>query len=290
MRWTSWRPLEPPIAIRASCLAETLDGGQAFRWREARPGVWRGVWGSCLAELRSTGDWLHWRAPEQQEAAVASELPAYLAAPTDFGALGDILPWRSDAILARARNCFPGLRLLRQPLGETLLGFLLSSNKQIVQIKQGCEALARACGVELLAQVHALPGWEHLAQASESELRACGIGYRAKFLAGTARRLAEEPELLASLATLPYPEARARLLTLPGVGEKVADCVLLFGAGRYEAFPIDAWVARVLAERYELTGWAPAQLRQFARAHFGPLAGLAQQYLFAAERRGKLED
>jgi N-glycosylase/DNA lyase len=79
--------------------------------------------------------------------------------------------------------------------------------------------------------------------------------------------------------------AKARLLELPGVGEKVADCVLLFGAGRLEAFPVDTWVLKALARRYGLDGWKPAQVAQFGRAHFGPLAGLAQQYLFAWERK-----
>ena len=84
---------------------------------------------------------------------------------------------------------------------------------------------------------------------------------------------------------LPYAEAKARLLELPGVGEKVADCVLLFGAGKLEAFPVDTWVLKSLARRYGLTGWKPAPVAHFGRTHFGPLAGLAQQYLFAWERR-----
>ena len=80
-----------------------------------------------------------------------------------------------------------------------------------------------------------------------------------------------------------YP--KARLLELPGVGEKVADCVLLFGAGKLEAFPVDTWVLKSLARRYGLTGWKPAQVAHFGRTHFGPLAGLAQQYLFSLERK-----
>ena len=84
---------------------------------------------------------------------------------------------------------------------------------------------------------------------------------------------------------MPYPAAKARLLELPGVGEKVADCVLLFGAGKLEAFPVDTWVLKSLARRYGLDDWKPAQVAHFGRTHFGPLAGLAQQYLFAWERK-----
>lgn len=82
----------------------------------------------------------------------------------------------------------------------------------------------------------------------------------------------------------PYAEAKARLLELPGVGEKVADCVLLFGAGRLESFPVDTWIIKAMERRYGLAGWKPAQIAHFGRVHFGAQAGLAQQYLFAFER------
>jgi N-glycosylase/DNA lyase len=101
----------------------------------------------------------------------------------------------------------------------------------------------------------------------------------------TARWLIARPGWLEETERLPYAEAKARLLELPGVGEKVADCVLLFGAGRLEAFPVDTWILRAMADRYGLTRWKPAQVAQFGRVHFGPLAGLAQQYLFAYERQ-----
>ncbi|MEJ1973341.1 MAG: hypothetical protein WDM96_13035 [Lacunisphaera sp.] len=93
------------------------------------------------------------------------------------------------------------------------------------------------------------------------------------------------PDWLAEIEHLPYAAAKERLLELPGVGEKVADCVLLFGAGRLEAFPVDTWVLKSLARRYDLNGWKPAQVAHFGRTHFGSFAGVAQQYLFAWERR-----
>ena len=85
----------------------------------------------------------------------------------------------------------------------------------------------------------------------------------------------------------PYAESHAFLAELPGVGPKIADCVLLFGAARYEAFPVDTWILKTMAETYALHGWRPAQVAQFGRAHFGPLAGLAQQYLFSGARKGR---
>ena len=116
-------------------------------------------------------------------------------------------------------------------------------------------------------------------------MRTCQLGFRAKFIHQTAQFLAAHPGWLEETESLPYAAAKERLCSLPGVGEKIADCVLLFGAGRLEAFPVDTWILQSLARRYGLNGWRPAQLAQFGRAHFGPLAGLAQQFLFASERR-----
>jgi N-glycosylase/DNA lyase len=118
-------------------------------------------------------------------------------------------------------------------------------------------------------------------------LRACLLGFRARYIAETARFLAANPGWLDETETLPYAAAKERLCLLPGVGEKVADCVLLFGAGRLEAFPVDVWILKTLARRYGLDGWRTPHLTQFGRVHFGPLAGLAQQYLFAWERKNR---
>jgi N-glycosylase/DNA lyase len=181
------------------------------------------------------------------------------------------------------------LRILRQPFGETLLGFLCSATKQIVQIKQMLALLAERHGApggsQAAPKLHRLPTWTELAVVPETELRACLLGFRARYIAETARFLAANPGWLEATEQAPYPLAKERLCSLPGVGEKVADCVLLFGAGRLEAFPVDVWILKTLARRYGLDGWKPAQLAQFGRAHFGPLAGLAQQYLFAWERK-----
>jgi N-glycosylase/DNA lyase len=134
-------------------------------------------------------------------------------------------------------------------------------------------------------QFHRLPTWSELAAIPEATLRACRLGFRAKFIHQTAQFLAAHPGWLDETETLPYAAAKERLCSLPGVGEKIADCVLLFGAGRLEAFPVDVWILKTMARRYALDGWRPAQVAQFGRAHFGPLAGLAQQFLFAWERR-----
>jgi N-glycosylase/DNA lyase len=195
------------------------------------------------------------------------------------------MPLSSDSVLANAVAGCPGLIILRQPLEETLLAFLLSSNKRIPQIRQMCEALAFRHGALLAHGLHALPTWETLASVSKDALRRCSLGFRARHVHGTARFLAAHPGWLDRVRSAPYSDAHALLLELPGVGDKIADCVLLFAGGKPEAFPVDVWILRALENNYGLHGWKPAQLAQFGRVHFGPFAGLAQQHLFAAERR-----
>ncbi|HTX65146.1 MAG TPA: DNA glycosylase [Opitutaceae bacterium] len=285
LSWTDWQPLPLPEPLTAPVLAEVLDGGQAFRWSPEADGTWQGVWDDCVVQLQPAGDGgVRWRTPRPLAATAASKLAAYLGAATGFARLADELPWRSDAHLARCLAAFPGLRLLRQPLGETLLCFLCSATKQIVQIRQMVALLARRHGRELAPGFHRLPTWAELAAVSETDLRACQLGFRAGYVVQTARFLADRPGWLESLSDLPHAAAQARLQELPGVGEKIADCVLLFGAGRLEAFPVDVWILRAMARHYGLEGWAPRQVAHFGRVHFGPLAGLAQQYLFAWER------
>ena len=317
--WSAWQPLAGLPPLSAEVLAETLDGGQAFRWQREPDGTLLGQWSDHVARIRrsATGH-AEWSAPAPLAAAVAPALRTYLGLDRDFPGLTDSLPWRSDAHLATCLTAFPGLRILRQPFGETLLGFLCSATKQIVQIKQMMALLAERHGAPVSPktpvaervsvspdasvspfgenltvsattpaanQFNRLPTWPELAAVPEATLRACQLGFRARYISQTAQFLAAHPGWLEATETLPYLVAKERLCSLPGVGEKVADCVLLFGAGRLEAFPVDVWIIKTTERRYGLAGWTPAQIAHFGRTHFGPLAGLAQQFLFSYERR-----
>ena len=298
--WSGWRPLSPELRIGPEILAEILDGGQAFRWNLQEDGAWSGLWGAHAARVRAgRGDRLEWSSPAGPDVGTGPALAHYLDAARDPAGLADLLPWRSDAHLAQCIRTLPGLRILRQPFGETLLCFLCSSAKRIAQIKQMAALMAGRHGSPLpfgaagdpSASVGAgerfrsLPTWPELSAATEGDLRACRLGFRARYIHQTAAFLAGRPGWLEETEQLPYPEAKARLCGLPGVGEKIADCVLLYGGGRLEAFPVDVWILRAMATRYGLAGWTPRQVAHFGRTHFGPLAGLAQQYLFAWERR-----
>ncbi len=285
--WTQWEPLRPQTPFTAFALRETLDGGQAFRWAYLESeNCWQGTWSNHLAQLRLAPDQtLQYRAPSPNQSTDAQALQDYLLLDFDWAARTDQLPWRSDSHLKIAIDAFPGLRLLNQPFAEALLCFMCSATKQIPQIKIMCDNLANSLGDELLpGGPHALPSWNQIAQASEDALRKLGLGFRAKNIKKTADLIAQKPGTLDAIESLPYDDAQAHLLEFPGVGSKIADCALLFGARKYEAFPVDTWILKVLEKRYGLHGWSKPQLEQFGRVHLGPHAGFAQQFLFAHER------
>ncbi len=179
-----------------------------------------------------------------------------------------------------------GLRLLRQDPWECLASFILSSTKQIVQIRQIvgllCERYGEPLPVPLeFPRAFDFPTADRIAQATEADLRACKMGFRAPYLLKTARLIADGEVDLARLSRLETQAAREELMKLPGVGRKIADCVLLFAYGFQSAFPVDVWVMKALRSLYfPRRRVTLKRLHHFAGTHFGPNAGLAQQYLF----------
>ena len=262
-------------------LAATLTSGQAFRW-EARDGGWTGVVRGRWLKLQQRGQSIlaETSVPQTDWRWLADYLQIALTLDDLLATFPDDPPMR-----AAIRAC-RGLRLLRQDPWECLASFILSSTKQIVQVRQIVATLCERYGTPVAAPVgeppaFAFPTATGLADLTEVQLRACKMGFRAPYLRATARWIAEGKIDLEKLRRLDLAEARTRLLALPGVGPKIADCVLLFACGFPTAFPLDVWVLRALSELYfhgkRLTA---AKLRTFSETHFGPHAGYAQQYLF----------
>ena len=207
-----------------------------------------------------------------------------------------VAPDATSASIRAAVNSCRGLRLLRQDPWECLASFILSSTKQIVQIRQIVSVLCERFGEPLpaapqYAPAFAFPSPARIARATEAELRACKMGFRAPYLLETARSVTEGSIDLERLRGLPVEIAREELVKLPGVGRKIADCVLLFAYGYQSAFPVDVWVIKALQKLYFPRRRASdKRLRHFSETHFGPNAGYAQQYLFHYMRtkHGKL--
>lgn len=262
-------------------LSATLSSGQAFRWHLI-DGAWEGVIGEHWVQLTQDPNGIVARAP----APVTdwTWLRHYLQVDVDLRAV--VLSFPDDEPMREAVLACRGLRLLRQEPWECLASFILSSTKQIVQIQQIIALLCERFGKPLIvppghAPAFTFPTAERLAACAETDLRGCKMGFRAPNLLATAKLLAAGELKLESLRTRTTAEARAELMELPGVGRKIADCVLLFSYGFQDAFPVDVWVLKALNQLY-FTKRRPMQkkLRQFADTHFGSNAGYAQQYLF----------
>jgi N-glycosylase/DNA lyase len=205
-----------------------------------------------------------------------------------------IATFPKDEPMRQAIAACRGLRLLRQDPWECLASFILSSTKQIVQIRQIVATLCERYGEPIPAPsgfgpICAFPSAERLAGLAEADLRACKMGFRAPYLLETARLASAGQCDLEALGRLPVEEARAALMRFPGVGRKIADCVLLFAYGFPTAFPVDVWVVKALRALYFPRRRVKlVRLHGFAASHFGPNAGYAQQYLFHCVRTGRI--
>ncbi|HIG80161.1 MAG TPA: 8-oxoguanine DNA glycosylase, partial [Verrucomicrobiales bacterium] len=157
---------------------------------------------------------------------------------------------KNDPHLAAAKKTCRGLRLLKQDPWETLAGFICSSNKRIVQIQQIIADLCDRFGEPIHEGWQTFPTAARLASLTEADLRDCRMGYRAKYLHATGTMIAQNEIDLAAVAALDYEPAKAELQRLPGIGPKVADCILLFAYAHPQAFPLDTWIIKALRQLY----------------------------------------
>jgi N-glycosylase/DNA lyase len=280
-------------------LAMTLNSGQVFHWEKYESGF-VGAIGENAIYAEQRGDILKVRygetpKPPRQARALLKIIARYFALDHPLEEICASFP--RDSVIDAARDFCRGLRIIRQPQWECLATFICSSMKQVAHIRQISRALRQRFGERKQIcgrEVFSFPSPDALARTTERELRKCGLGYRAKNLLATARLVARGDIDLEKMATLSDADLRAALCALPGVGPKVANCVMLFAYERIAAFPIDVWIERVLRERYfvrerKITTKAMAE---FVANYFGAHGGYAQQYLFhytrmTGKRRGK---
>ncbi len=264
---------------------ETIDGGQAFTWFETgNPDEYSGVFSGTAACVRLENGKIRAAFPkdaDQKKCALA--LAEYLDAKTDYRLIRNVLANSGDENMLKALQLYPTLRILRQNPAEAIIGFICSSSKRIVQIKQCVKLLSEKFGEEIGGGMRALPTFETLANADLDDILACKLGFRAKYLLDTARKIVSDNFDPLELREMDYTDAKKYLTSLSGVGEKVADCILLFGCSRLEAFPVDTWIKQAMHALYA-TGHDPKKIRQFAAQKFPHYAGFAQQLLFAAKR------
>jgi N-glycosylase/DNA lyase len=296
------RPIEIPAPDFD--LRKTLNSGQVFHWEKIDNGF-LGTIGDVPACVQQDDDILEVRFGETRKPTrsprrirpLADETRALSRLVTHYFALDHSLAeicasFPDDALMNAACDFCRGLRIIRQPKWECLATFICSSMKQVAHIRQ-ISAVVRARFGERRGigkhVVYTFPHAQRIARASETELRECKLGYRAKNLRATARRVSSGEFDLEKWSRLPDADLRKNLRELPGVGAKIANCVMLFAYERLRAFPIDVWIERTLKQQYfpRKKKVTELQLREFSESYFGEHGGYAQQYLFHHARVAK---
>src|SRR5262245_992236 len=251
-------------------LEKTLDSGQVFHWQKSGDGF-VGTIGNRPFFVGQANDVLKVRfggppKPTREPRVLPGIVEHYFALDHPLAEICESFP--KDQVMDAARGFCRGLRIIRQPKWECLATFICSSMKQVAHIRQISLALRKRFGKQRKIgnqSVYTFPSPRRLAQASEKELRDCKLGYRVKNVRATAWRVSSGEADLEAWSALNDTELRKRLCRLPGVGPKIANCVMLFAYERLRAFPIDVWIERVLRQHYFSRGkkMTAQRLREF---------------------------
>jgi N-glycosylase/DNA lyase len=261
----------------------SINSGQVFLWRKNND-IWYGVNGQDVIKISKTGT-----------------IKSYQNVKTDFFRKKDniekiIKSISKDEITKKAVKQYLGLRILEQDPFQCLISFIVSSNSNIQKIKNSLEKISKKFGVKVEfenQEFFLFPKPEKLANASIDEIKNCGVGYRARFIKEAAKMTVDKQIDFEYLKKCSYQEAKKEICQIPGVGNKVADCILLFSLNKLESFPLDRWMIRILEKYYSdkfyletktITEKQYEILHEKIVNHFGPFAGYAQQFLFKMER------
>lgn len=269
-------------------LKDIFECGQCFRWNKVEE-EYIGVVKQNVIKVKKVGNKIEFKSMGEDD--LKELVTNYFDLERDYEKIKETLS-NVDDNMKQSIEYGKGIRILNQDLWETIISFIISANNNIPRIKGIIERMAKKYGKEIQWEgrsYYTFPTVEELSQASIKELRELGLGFRDVRVYETTKLIKEKKVDLESLKQQEDEKVRNALLTLPGVGPKVADCILLFSSlKRWKAFPIDVWVRRVMNELYihspEENKVRKEQIEKLAQEKFGPLAGIAQQYLFYWKR------
>ena len=261
----------------------SINSGQVFLWKKNEK-YWYGVNGQDVLKIDNSGN-----------------IKSYQNNKIDFFRKKDdiekiIKSISKDSVTKEAVKQYLGLRILEQDPFQCLISFITSSNSNIQKIKNSLEKISKKFGTKIIFQnqeFFLFPEPKKLAKASINEIKSCGVGYRAQFIKEAANMTMLKKIDFEYLKKSNYQDAKKEICLIPGVGNKVADCVLLFSLNKLEAFPLDRWIIRILEKYYSnkfqletktITEKQYSIIHEKILNHFGPFAGYAQQFLFKMER------
>ena len=264
-------------------LENTINSGQVFLWTKQKE-FWYGINGQDILKINNLG-----------------KITSYTNKKYDFFRNIDdmkeiIKSISKDKTTKSAVKKYLGLRLVRQDPFQCFISFIVSSNSNIQKIKSSLEKISIKFGKKIQfdnKEFSMFPEPKKIANATIQEIQNCGVGYRAKFIIDAAKMVESRQIDFDQIKKYNYQDAKETILTVPGIGNKVADCILLFSLDKLEAFPLDRWMIRILKkyylEKFELETKSITEkqyntLHEKIVKHFGPYAGYAQQFLFKMER------
>ena len=262
------------VELEHFSLDKICDSGQCFRMRKLGDGHFSMVAGDQYLEMYQKDGVVDFCCSQEE---FICYWVLYFDLDTDYEAYMDAANPR-DKYLKAAGEMGSGIRILQQDLWEVIISFLISQQNNITRIKKCIENICREFGEKKISstgvEYYAFPTAQALAKATEEQLQECNLGYRAKYVLDTARRVVFGDFIPDKLYDMKYQSARKELLQLYGVGEKVADCICLFGLHQLEAFPVDTHIRQVLDEHYK---------RGFPNRRYSDCKGVMQQYIFYYE-------
>jgi N-glycosylase/DNA lyase len=266
------------LAVGNFNLAASMDCGQIFGWHK-EAATYVGIIGSAAVSLRQSGDRVHFISDREIS---PERIASFLGLDEDIDAIRTQIA--KDRVIRRIVESVSGLRILKQDAWPCLCSYILSANNRVNRIDLLVKQIALRFGEPHTVAgrtVYSLPEPGDLAACSESGVRSCGTGFRAPYLVEAARMVARGEVDLEAVRLMSEPEGREMLKRLPGVGDKIADCVQLFAFSKYTAFPVDVWIKRVIEQVYfHSCTVGPEEIRRFGQAYFGRYAGYAQEYIY----------
>lgn len=267
---------------------DIFDCGQCFRWNEEPDGSYTGIFGHIVLNVKEEKDIVITGICDGNIEDICKN---YFDLDRNYEEIKETLSLIDDN-MKESIKYGEGIRILNQDLWEMIISFIISANNNIPRIKGIIERMSAKYGQEIKfrgTSYYTFPTIDELSQASVKDLKDLGLGFRDRYVYETTKKIKEGKINLENLKQEPTNEVRKQLLTLTGVGPKVADCIMLFSTlKRFDVFPVDVWVRRVMNDLYihneDETKVNKKQIQEIARDKFGALEGIAQQYLFYWKR------
>ena len=261
----------------------SINSGQVFLWQKSK-NYWYGIDGQNILKINQKG----------KIKSMQNMKTSFLRENDDIEKI--IKSVSKDKTIKKAVKKYEGLRIFNQDPFQCMISFIISSNSNIQKIKSSLEKISRKFGKKMAIEdqeFFLFPKPEKIAKASISEIKTCGVGYRAPFIKEAAKMVTEKKINFEYLKNSNYDETKRNLRLIPGIGNKVADCIMLFSLNKLEAFPLDTWMIKILEKYYSKEfqiGTKTITEKQYEILHekivdyFGPYCGFAQQFLFKMER------